>query len=226
MESRAYTHIDRGVVTLGNRWIERQWSTFLGRTSSFVQKGDGVEWVAGGCGEFRVEVDDTSFGVLDFGEVAWSEENSAVGATVVVRKTRPGLDVSIRTLAWHKYPALVRSVRVYNRGSQSVFLKGATVDSLSLRRDAIVEDAGDTGVALTLADRGLIAGAMHGAAAESRAGVLAVTAPCARTVAPGESWTSPETFLVAYWGALGDALRFTLAEFLERCVSFKNQSVV
>ena len=54
--SKAYTYVDAGTAVLGNDWVERQWSAFLGRTISLVQKPGG-EWVAHANPEFEVVAD-------------------------------------------------------------------------------------------------------------------------------------------------------------------------
>ena len=54
METRAKTHIDHGVVRIGNRWIERQFAAFDGATVVLTDKATGFENVylgVGMCGQ-------------------------------------------------------------------------------------------------------------------------------------------------------------------------------
>lgn len=129
--ARAYTHVDRAWARVGNRWCERVWSSFLGTTTSLVQKAGEVEWAAAESPEFRATVEEVELGPMELGEVEWSEECDGLGATLAMERRACGIALSVRTLALHDNPALMREVRITNLGEREVLLGSCTVDSLN-----------------------------------------------------------------------------------------------
>ena len=129
---RGYTYVDHGQARVGNRWLERVWSGFMGHTTSLVQKAGDVEWAAPKSPEFSVEVSGSTLGVEDFGEVDWSEECNELGATLVVTHRRPGLELRVEQLAFHEAPALLRSVTLFNSGGQAIEIGLVIIESIAL----------------------------------------------------------------------------------------------
>lgn len=234
MSERAYTYIDRGRAVVGNRWMERTWSAFLGNTNSLVQKAGEFEWLSGRGAEFRVAVEGAGpLEVLDFGDTAWSEENGERGATLVSVQRRPGLEVVVRTMALHEHPAFVRTVSLLNTGEDAVTVQEALVERLPVRREGVQVYTDDfscgadwadwkgehPAAAVAREDRGLFFGQRGGGHFRLFAegdGECAVRVAGPRRLEPGEGWETAPTFLIPYTGWLQDAAASLYAQFLLR----------
>ena len=116
-QTRAYTRIDFNQAILGNRWIERTWSGFFGTTTSLVNRGNGSEWVVAQNPEFSLVANGDAVVPIDLGEIDVTEECSDLGASLIVRKGRADLNVTIISTALHDVPAMIRSVTVQNTGA-------------------------------------------------------------------------------------------------------------
>lgn len=234
MNLRAYTYIDRGHAIVGNRWMERRWSAFLGNTTALTQKDGEFEWLDGHCAEFRVVLEDEELEVIDFGETSWSEENSPRGATLVSVQRRWGLELELRTTALHDHPAQIRFFTVRNAGMEPVRVTLVCPERLPLRRDGVEVftddfsqgapgaewDAPDRqAAALVHEDRGLFFGRQGGGhmrlfAAGERECVIPVPGP--GLLGRGETWRTAPTYLIPFTGGLRDAAMTTYAQFLTR----------
>ena len=142
-DERGYTYVDHGQARVGNRWLERVWSGFMGHTTSLKQKKGDVEWAAPVSPEFSLEVAGSTLGVDDFGEVEWSEECSELGATLVATHRRPGLELRVEQLAFHDAPALLRSVSVLNIGGQVLEIGRVIIESIALDNPEVHFRTGD-----------------------------------------------------------------------------------
>ncbi len=140
---RGYTYVDHGRARVGNRWLERVWSGFMGHTTSLVQKDGDVEWAAPKSPEFFVDVSGSILGVEDFGEVEWSEECNELGATLVATHRCPGLELRVEQLAFHDAPALLRSVSVLNIGGQVLEIGRVIIESIALDNPEVHFRTGD-----------------------------------------------------------------------------------
>ena len=233
MTERAFTYVDRGQAKVGNRWVERTWSTFVGHTTGLARMPEEIEWTAGLCREFSLLVDGEPLGVMDFGEVEWSEENGPAGATLVARKMRPGFEVDIRTLALHDSPALVRTVTLRNTGRNDVAVSRVVVDSLGLTQEGVrvytqgfathhdaIEWRTDERAAALVRDREVL---FVGSEAPCTfrlhapdAGVCAVAHEAPQPLAAGATLLFPSTYLLATSGDLAECARTTFTDFLVR----------
>lgn len=232
MNERAYTYVDRTHAVVGNFWMERTWSAFLGNTCSLFQKRGEIEWIAGASSEFEVRDEHRSFDMMDFGEVLWSEENSPIGATLVCRQQRPDLEVCIKTLAYHDNPGMRRRVAVRNMGQEEIIIRRVTLERLPLSQDGIAVltdgfeqtqkavdcETSERGIALARKDgRGIITGIDGGGL------YSAFSRPCEccclgllgpKRLAPGKIWKLPVTYILPYAGDLAETLRTTYAQLL------------
>lgn len=230
---RAYTVLSPGVARLGNRWFERSWSVILGATSEVRQRDADFDWIAKSCPEFRLDVDGESLGVMDLGDVEWTEEYNDFGAALVVRQAGPKLILYIRTLAFHDNPGMLRSLRVMNNGPEPISVTGVSIDVLSIRREGVqvitegfsCESEGaawnptECTAALKAPGRGLILGIEGGGAFElfaPDASVCALRQAEDRVLETNESWTLPDTLILPFTGELEDAVGREYADFLRR----------
>ncbi len=142
-DERGYTYVDHGQARVGNRWLERVWSGFMGHTTSLKQKKGDVEWAAPVSPEFSLEVAGSTLGVDDFGEVEWSEECNELGATLVATHRRPGLELRVEQLAFHDAPALLRSVTLLNCGGQAIEIGLVIIESIALDNPEVRFRSGD-----------------------------------------------------------------------------------
>ncbi len=233
MMDRAYTEVHRGQSRVGNRWIERTWSTFVGHTTSLLDVSEGLEWTAGLSREFSVRIDGEPLGVMDFGEVEWSEENGPVGAALTSRKKRPGLEILTHTLALHEFPALVRTLTLHNLSRHDVVASHIVLDSLGLvhegvrvftdgfamQRDAIEWRTDERAAALTRDQTVLILGSEAPCTFRlyaPEAGVFAVMHEGSQQAPGGAKITFPATYLLAASGDPAECARTVFADFLVR----------
>lgn len=228
---RAYTYINRAVAVVGNRWIERRWSPFLGATESLVDRADGFDWIKGPCLELGLNIDGAFLEPVDLGEAVWAEDNSPLGATLTCTRERPDLNVTVTTLAYHDLPAMLRTVRLLNKSATSMRVSRAVLDSFAMRRNtfralvhgfrdaypAIVHETDERAVALQLKHRGLISGLEGHATYELCAPDPSSCAICINQIIPlepGRWFELPASFLIPYRGDVADASRTRFADFL------------
>jgi hypothetical protein len=157
MEQRAYTSVDPGAARVGNAWLERSWSAFIGQTIELTQSAGPTQWLAAQSAEVCFTLaDGRVFDVMALGEVEWSEERSPHAAGLLLRKGSPaGLGAYIRTLALHDSAGLVREVQLFNTSPDPVIVASVHYEMLPLHgeRQALPE-----GMAVLTADRGLLVG--------------------------------------------------------------------
>ncbi len=215
-EDRAYTHIDAGTIILGNAWLERQWSAFLGNTVSLRQKAGGVAWIDGSAPEFRIHLPDRVLGHMDLGETEWSEELNRFGAGLFAVQWSPELSVQLCFFAFHRVPGLLRTMCVVNRSKEPLTVGPVALEVLPARRGDVglhvdghaCEEEGmvsesDHPVALTIGEAGLLLGTGGGGRFELFAPdplVCAVGTAEQRKLRPGQRWQLPSSFLAPFTG--------------------------
>jgi hypothetical protein len=170
-EKRAYTHADITRVCLGNAWFEREWSGFLGHSVSLLQQPGDVEWMADMGSEFRLHLGGDALGIMEFGAVGWSEEQSPFGASVVAHFDGDALAMEIRTMALHEEPGMFRRVTLQNLTDAPMTLESAALELLPMEA-AVCEGAeaalpsapweGATGFAVTRPGRHVLCAAAPG----------------------------------------------------------------
>lgn len=215
MEQRAYTLVDPGTARVGNAWVERSWSAFIGQTIELVQTAGPTQWLTAQSPEIQFTLDDgRTFDVMALGEVEWSEERSPHAASLVLRKGSPeGVGAYIRTLALHKTAALVREVRLFNTGPADVTIASVQYDFLPLQGERHPHEAG---LAVVQGERGLLIG-VEGAAEVSPGvagnGPLTVSCVEAHTLRRGSSWELPPVYLLPFSGGLGEHVTTQVEKF-------------
>ena len=239
--TRAFTYIDRSIAIVGNRWIERHWSPFVGATVALVDRADGFDWINNTCGELGLDLDGRFLHPVDLGEAVWTEENSPLGATLTCMRERPDLDVCVMTLAYHDMPAMLRTIRLLNKSGAPMHLRRIVMDSVAVARKtfralihgfreahpAIVHDTDERAVALQLKHRGLIIGHEAPARYELCAPDPANCAVCGNAtivLEPGKWMELPACFLIPYRGPVADASRTRLADFLVHRREIENEA--
>ena len=231
MATRAQTYVDRGKAVVSNRWMTREWSSFMGNTASLVQCDGDFDWIGRRCPEFSVVIDGARLGVMDFGEVRWSEESDDFGASLVARQVRPGLTFTIRTTVFHDVPGLLRSTSLRSSGDKRVRVARAVTESLCLApgdvgfkthgfaqtHAAIAWRTEERAAAIVSNDRGLIFGKCDEGVLElfePDEGLCAVAYESEAALAPGDALRFPDTFLVPYTGNLQEAVSGVFSAFL------------
>lgn len=248
---RAYTHIDRGSVRIGNDSLERTWSTFLGNTTYLIDKAGRTNWVAEalstgrgdgpegfvlGAGEVQLAVDQRMLTSMDFGEIEWSEESSPVGASLVARYAGTDVDVEVRTFTLHTHPGMVRTLTVTNRSANIVRAGPALLESVPLRaettpqRERLPQPAhalgwrpGSEGVVAVTKGRGILMFAAEEASPAVEAGHCLFLVRETVDLAPGKSWVLPPAALVMFQAPFNPAAQSVYSEFLRMCALARKQ---
>jgi len=230
-ERRAYTRIDPGIARVGNTWFERTWSTFIGDTIELQHKSRGIEWTAGKSLEFHLEVDGEALGVMELGEREWSEACNPFGAGLVARYGGDKLALVIGTLALHTNPGMLRTAHIMNRSETPVRVNAVATEALALRREdvrvytqdfqreqvAVAWETSESTAALLHGDGGLVLGMQGGGRFELFApdGTQCVLRALEeKTLAPGEHWRLPDTFVLPFSCSLKDCQEQVLPDFL------------
>ncbi len=136
MRKRAYTHITRSLVRIGNAWLERQWSAFLGTTQAFIDQPASMEWIQGQSREWLVSINGESLSPLSCGELEWTEGNTAFGAMLEACWSTPTSVLRVQTTVPHRWPAMIRQFMVYNTTEAPIQVGPITVDALSFHGSA------------------------------------------------------------------------------------------
>ena len=232
-DPRAYTYLDAGTALVGNAWLERSWSAFIGNTISMMQKADDFEWIRGKSPEFRMQVNGESIGVMELGSIEWSEMYTPFGAGLTARQMGSGLVFVMGAFAFHKAPAIIRSCRIMNVSESPATVSQVRHEVLPIRHEktAVVTEhfsriqaeavweTTETDVAVLLPDRGLIIGMEGGGVFElfrPDPGLCAFGLRQERTLARGEIWALPETFMLPFTGPFEEAARSLFLRFLEQ----------
>ena len=236
MQSRAYTQVRPGTACIGNRWFERCWSAFVGNTIGLTQQSGPHEWAQGDGVEFHVACKTGTYGVMELGDIEWSEECTPHAAGLVLRKESPeGLGVTVLTQVFHDFPGQLRRVRVFNTGRRVFDVVRVIAESLPLSQDGVQVMRADRDEAFAPAfregfhlagiirgNRGLLLGidGDGGIAAfdpDKKACSLVVEA--GRTLLPGGFWDLPPMLLIPFTGDIREAAPRLVNGFHERADS-------
>lgn len=222
-ENRAYTRIDLNRAIVGNRWIERTWSAFFGTTSSLIQKAGEVEWAAPSSPEFSFKVNDDELNPQSLDEISISEEASEMGASVIIKKTKDGIDAIYTSTALHESPVLLRTFRIINSGKEPVTLSDVCTEHLIwdspkvecwIRKFTETESGtwsatgDDANVSVQIGEKGIIKGVMEPGILHLEHGetpVCRATAPKTIELPPLQTWVAPSSYLIAFEGDPYDA---------------------
>jgi hypothetical protein len=133
---------------------------------------------------------------------------------LIIRKSRPGLDVTITTTALHDIPALVRIVTVTNTDAEAVQLDSLSSDMLEWEEKSgelvahrfskeVTEPyqctPEDPCIAMLHKNRGMLLGRLgEGELHLNTSGSFqcSVVCPCEQTLEPLEKWTAPPTYII------------------------------
>lgn len=213
-EERAYTRIAFNRAVLGNQWLERTWSGFFGTTNSLLLKPGNSEWVIVQNPEFSLRVNGETIEPMTLGEIDVSEECNELGASLIIRKARPGLDVRITCTALHDVPALIRVVSVTNTSAETIQLDSLTSEILEWEEKSgelvahrfFKEVEGpyqcspeDPCIAMLHKNRGMLLGRLGEGELHlntPKPYQCSVLCACAQTLEPLAKWTAPTTYTV------------------------------
>lgn len=205
---RAYTHLDRIRVVLGNEWLEREWSSMLGNTVALMQKAGDVEWLAMDSTETRIVVEGTLLGLTDLGAPEWSDEQTPFGAIVSAQYAGARFGLRLWTMALHEHPCLLRGGELRN-GAAPLTLDTVGVEEIPVVHAVCEEDTlspaeypwpdGAGAVAIRRPGKCLVAAYRAPLAVRTLEGALAsyrfeTGAPV--TLAPGERMALPDLLLL------------------------------
>ncbi len=225
MTHRAYTEVGPGTARLGNAWWERAWSAFVGNTIELTQRAGQFQWLAGGSPEFQIHCPDRFFGIMDLGDVEWSEECTPHAAGLVLRKQGPeGVGVVICTYAFHDHPGMLRTFRVYNAGRAAADITEVSVEVLSLRDCEISVHSDAPRAVFTAQDHGLAIEIEEDPDAVSLTpdGThYAIVTPGPGLLLPGSYWDGPAVRLIPFTGDPGEHIERLCATFEDRVSSFR-----
>jgi len=211
---RAYTRIDFNRASVGNRWLERTWSSFFGTTNSLLHKPGNTEWVIAQNPEFSLSVDGAVVEPMALGEVDISEQCDELGASLVIRKSNVDLSITIVATALHDLPALVRKFTVTNTGESDIQLNSVSSEILEweqkdgelvaqrffqLHTEPYICTPEDPCVGMLYKNRGMILGTSEGGELHlnrPRPLQCNVVWPCDCTLSPLGKWEAPVTYIL------------------------------
>jgi hypothetical protein len=140
MAIRAYTYVDRGAARVGNAWTERSWSSFLGVTTDLRAVHAEFDWLRGRSEEFAATIDGEQHRPTQSGAVEWSEENAPVGATLQGQYRSDTVLLTIRSLAFHTHPAILRTTTLMNVSGEPIQIEAATMDTIAVATDELTAE--------------------------------------------------------------------------------------
>lgn len=211
---RAYATIDKGVIYLGNAWLERRWSAFLGTTTELLQQPEAQDCLDRKSPEFHLDYGGRPIAAMDLGDLAWSESVDAHGAAISMELHGPGIAVQLETFLFHGCPGIVRTLSVTNTSGEPVAVTRAATEILPLKssRYAARSIQGEAEISLMACGEPIHYVALRGSSdtlllGASRKARFALFHPnpayCApvwegqRLLAPGATWKAPPASL--YW---------------------------
>ena len=241
-DRRAQTYVATGITRLGNRWMTRRWTTFMGNTIGLCPEAGDFDWFTAKSEELLLTGDGAVRGLLELGGVEWSEECDQYAAVLVGRYNGSGLDVTVRNGAFHENPAFFRQITVHNSSDAAVTIDRAVLEVLPIHhpRMLVMTDGFSVGhesvnwktteeAAVILAPRySMLVGIDGGGRFELFAPdpeTCALVCGDAVTLAPGEKQVYPETVLLPFTGevqaAVGGAYKQYLKARAERIASLE-----
>lgn len=215
---RAYARIEKGVVRLGNAWLERRWSSFLGTTTELRRNPGGEECLSQRSPEFHIDYGSRPLAAMDLGDLSWSDGTDAHGAWITLDLQGPGVAVSLETLFFHRVPGQVRTLSITNTGGEIVVITRAAAEILPLNPDAFRARSvqGEAEASLTALGEPIHYTALRGAGGAFLLGACrrarfalyhphpAYCAPVwegSVSLEPGKTWQAPPAVL--YWSGSG-----------------------
>jgi hypothetical protein len=229
-EDRAYTRIDAGTAYIGNAWLERSWSAFLGNTIGLDYHSASLEWLGRRNPEFAIELDEGVLGYMAFDEAEWFEASSPYGAHLVQRRFSDELALEFTTTAFHKSPGMLRSMRIHNLGGEPLPVRSVGLDMLVIAHRAHVRvndlrdehialcwERDESAVALLAHGCGLLLGIEGGGVYDLFSGHPQLCALMTKTVGvlqPGEIRRLPDTWILPFSGEPEHAKARDYAAFL------------
>lgn len=211
--ARAYVRITAGTTRIGNAWIERSWSSFLGHTVGLADRAGAREWLEASGDDFLLVSGERRMTPMDLGDKEWSEAMFSQGAALTVRHAGPDVVFDVCTRVFHRTPFIVRSCRILNASNQGMLLDEVVIDRMQLSACAPeydvfpLENGGCAGYVLD-GGRGTVFAAMPEAEITFDSSESATVVRCvARSVkiAAGAYCELPDMGIVFFSGAPADA---------------------
>ena len=211
---RAYVHISAGTTRIGNAWIERSWSAFLGRAVGLTDRTLARDWLNASGDDFLLICSDRRITPMDLGEKEWSEAMFSLGASLTVRHAGPGIVFDVCTRVFHRASFMMRSCRIMNASNQDMSMDEVVIDQMQLSARApeydvfLMEHGGCAGYLLD-GSRGLAFAALSGAEAAfapSESGTTFRCATPALQIAPGAHCELPDTGVAFFSGDRADGM--------------------
>jgi len=205
---RAYTLIDAGTALIGNAWLERRWSNFMGNTIGLEQKPGLVEWCRGKSPEFRIETGQASLGIMDLGYTQWSEEYSPESVTLLMEQEGPAWVLAVHTTAFHACGGLWRGCALTNSSPEVQIVHRLVLDMLPLHRTVACMERRENLALLSNGNQGLLVGAEENVRVElmdSDEQFCTITAQGPWLLEPGTTWVLPGSYLVPFTGGRDQA---------------------
>lgn len=207
-EIRAYTKVDAGTACVGNTWLERSWSFFLGNTIGLAQHAGPVEWCRSKSPEFRLETGGESLGFMELGYTQWSEEYMPEGVALLMGQDNEQWIFSKKTVVFHECAGLLHECKLHNLTLEPVTVDRVALDILPLPGTASGMVCQERHVALRYGNQGLLVGADENGyveVSEANGPLYTVFAHGPRVVTPGTAWVLPEMHIVPFSGDLDQA---------------------
>ncbi len=211
---RAYVHISAGMTRIGNAWIERSWSAFLGHTVGLTDRVHPREWLDASGDDFLLVCGERRITPMDLGEKEWSEAMFSLGAALTVRHAGPGVVFDVCTRVFHRASFMIRSCRIMNASNQNMSLDEIVIDRMQLSaRDPEydvfpMENGGCTGFFLD-GTRGLAFAVLSGAEAAFDRSESGTTFRCTVSglqIVPGAHCELPDMGVAFFSGERADAM--------------------
>lgn len=132
---RAYARIEKGVICLGNAWLERRWSSFLGTTTELRLQPAGDDCLDRKSPEFHIDYGERPLAAMDLGDLSWDEAVDDHGAAITMELHGPGIALRLETCILHHCPGAIRSLSITNTGGEAVSVTRAAAEVLPLKPD-------------------------------------------------------------------------------------------
>ena len=239
---RAHTHVDYATAKVGNRWLERSWSRFMGTTNSLLEKEQDREWVAVNNPEFRIELSDCVLGPMELGDTDFSDTVNELGAVLTLVKSNDALTFTVQTIAFHDMPVMIRQVSLANRSDEAKLIRSISLDAFKLESDescfltqffskehsAVLSDTDETTVALEWDRSGFLVGRTGEAIFDlghSAPGVCEIRSAVEKELSPGETLTCERTLLMPYGESPLDFANKQIPQVMNRLKAFETSEL-
>jgi hypothetical protein len=236
---RAYTHVDYATAKVGNRWLERSWSRFMGTTNSLIEKESEREWVSANNPEFKIETDGVPLGPMELGDTNFSDTVNDLGAVITLEKSNPELVFTAETTAFHDKPVLVRKVSLRNltdspKVVRSIASEAITLDSNDVRfltqffskeESGVIADTKETTIGIEWGEDGLLVGKMGEGnfdLGHSESQTCQIIVPIHNELQPGETREFGRTMLMLYQGDPLDFANTQIPDVVKRIQDFES----